>query len=211
MPTKVANASWFEPEAEGRYTSTNEGINANYQLIPALQELLLIRNESETNAKYRNKMFDPPTLSLNMTISNEPEAVNVTPSLAQVNLFLRSMPGVDHQPLLTAIAQLSQKHGLEFEMRDGVEPWSVSPDSPWVQEMLKIVERSQSYSVCFATDAGILQRLEKLLVCGPGDIQQAHRSDEWIALDQLRLGVAAYEQAFRHWAALNVCAQTFNS
>lgn len=192
----------FLVRARGRsaHTSTNEGINANYQLIPALQDLLAIRNESETNVKYRNEMFDPPTLSLNMTISNEPEAVNVTPSLAQVNLFLRSMPAVDHQPLLTAIAQLSQQHGLEFELRDGVDPWSVSPDSPWVQQMLQIVERSQSYSVCFATDAGILQRLEKLLVCGPGDIQQAHRSDEWIALDQLRLGVTAYEKAFRHWA-----------
>jgi acetylornithine deacetylase len=188
--------------ARGRsaHTSTNDGINANYQLIPALQELLTIREESETNPIYRNKMFDPPTLSWNMTITNEPEAVNVTPSLAQANIFLRTMPHVDHQPLMTAIQELCRKHGLEFDWRDGVDPWQVPSDGVWIQDMLQLVGRERSHSVCFATDAGILQRLARLLVCGPGDIQQAHRSDEWIAFEQLVRGVEVYTQALKHWA-----------
>jgi acetylornithine deacetylase len=105
-------------------------------LIPALTELLAIREESETNPKYQNSDFDPPTLSWNMTITNEPEAVNVTTSLAQVNLFWRTMPGVDHSPLLTAIEKLCVKHKLEMEIKDAVEPWQVPKDSSWIQEML---------------------------------------------------------------------------
>ena len=187
--------------ARGRsaHTSTNEGINANYQLIPALQELLSIREESETNPHYQNGMFDPPTLSWNMTIVNEPEAANVTPSLAQVNIFFRPMPNVDHQPLLRATKALCTKHGLEFELRDCVDPWHVPCESKWVQDMLRIVGEPQSHSVCFATDGGILQRLQRLLVCGPGDIQQAHRSDEWISLEQLEQGVDVYRRAFEYW------------
>ena len=190
--------------ARGRsaHTSTNEGINANYQLIPALQELLAIRQESEENPKYKNQMFEPPNLSMNLTITNEPEAVNVTPSLAQVNLFLRTMPDVDHQPLLDAIADLCRKYQLEFDLKDGVKPWQVSQDSPWIKDMMRIVGNGQQHSqtVCFATDAGILQRLDRLLVCGPGDIQQAHRSDEWISLEQLSKGVEVYRRAFEHWS-----------
>lgn len=182
------------------HTSTNEGINANYQLIPALQELLAIRQESETNPIYRNSMFDPPTLSWNMTITNEPEAVNVTPSLAQVNIFFRAMPNVNHQPLLDATRKLCTQHALEFDMRDCVDPWQVASNGPWIQDMLRIVGQGESRSVCFATDAGILQRLERLLVCGPGDIQQAHRSDEWISFDQLAKGVEVYRRAFEFWA-----------
>jgi acetylornithine deacetylase len=184
------------------HTSTNAGINANYRLIPALQELLDIRQASQTDERYQNRMFDPPTLSLNMTITNEPEAVNVTPSLAQVNLFLRSMPEVDHKPLLQAIRSLCEKYQLEFEIKESVEPWQVPSDSPWIQDMMYLVGagQQQSHTVCFATDAGILQRLDRLLVCGPGDIQQAHRSDEWISLDQLGRGVEVYRKAFQHWA-----------
>ena len=184
--------------ARGRsaHTSTNEGINANYQLIPALTELLAIREESETNPKYQNGDFDPPTLSWNMTITNEPEAVNVTTSLAQVNLFLRTMPGVDHSPLLTAIKNLCAEHKLEMEIKDAVEPWQVPKDSTWIHEMLALVGQSESHSVCFATDAGILQRLKRMLICGPGNIQQAHRSDEWISFDQLSKGVDLFTRAF---------------
>lgn len=184
------------------HTSTNEGINANYQLIPALPELLALRNESESNARYRNEDFDPPTLSWNMTLTNEPEAVNVTTSLAQANIFLRTMAGVDHRPLLEAIQSLCTKHQLELVIKEGVEPWQVPSDATWVQEMLKLAEQVESHSVCFATDAGILQRLKRMLICGPGDIQQAHRSDEWISLDQLSKGVLLFRQAFQHWATV---------
>lgn len=182
------------------HTSTNDGINANYQLIPALAQLLELRNESETNPAYQNSSFDPPTLSWNMTITNEPEAVNVTPSLAAVNIFLRTMPRVDHTPLLKAIEQLCTDHNLEFELRSNVDPWQVPPESDWIRHMCGMVNQTSSQTVCFATDAGILQRLDRLMICGPGDIQQAHRSDEWISLEQLGLGAAVYERAFRHWA-----------
>ncbi len=182
------------------HTSTNEGINANYQLIPALAELLAIRQESESNPTYRNSDFDPPTLSWNMTIINEPEAVNVTTSLAQVNIFLRTMPNVNHLPLLKAIKCLCDKHALEMERKEVVDPWQVPKDSRWIREMLTLVGETESRSVCFATDAGILQRLKRMMICGPGDIQQAHRCDEWISFDQLERGVDIFRRAFQHWA-----------
>jgi acetylornithine deacetylase len=80
--------------ARGRsaHTSTNSGLNANYQLIPALPELLAIREESESNPKYRDPNFDPPNLSWNMTIINEPEAVNVTTWRRSISFYEPCQP-----------------------------------------------------------------------------------------------------------------------
>ena len=64
--------------------------------------------------------------------------------------------------------------------------------------MLQIVGQEKSCSVCYATDAAVLQRLSAMMICGPGDIQQAHRSDEWISLEQLSRGVEVYRAAFSH-------------
>ncbi len=197
---KGAQRMAVRARGKSAHTSTNAGLNANYQLIPALPELLAIREESETNPVYRDENFDPPNLSWNMTITNEPEAVNVTTSLAQVNIFLRTMPAVKHGPLLEAIQKLCDRHRLELDLLEAVEPWQVPAQSPWVQEMLKLVGRTQSSSVCFATDAGVLQRMKRLMICGPGDIQQAHRSDEWISFEQLDQGVQVYRSAFQRWA-----------
>lgn len=190
----------FHVSAKGisAHTSTTEGMNANYSLIPALADILSLRNDSEANPCYQNQMFDPPTLSWNMTITNEPEAVNVTPSLAQLNNFLRTMPGIDVEPLLAEVETICRKFRLDFHRKESVAPWSVAPHSPWIQNMLQIVGQEKSCSVCYATDAAVLQRLSAMMICGPGDIQQAHRSDEWISLEQLSRGVEVYRAAFSH-------------
>jgi acetylornithine deacetylase len=40
--------------------------------------------------------------------------------------------------------------------------------------------------VAFGTEAGIFQALGMdVVVCGPGSIAQAHKADEYLALDQL--------------------------
>jgi acetylornithine deacetylase len=191
-------AERFDIVAKGvsAHTSTREGINANYKLIPILQKVVELRHDSEVNPAYQNHNFDPPTLSWNMTITNEPEAVNVTPSLASLNNFFRSMPEVDHAPLLEAVQRLCQEFELEYRAKHSVRPWSVEPDRFWVQRMLGIVEKAKSHAVCYATDAGILQRLKRMVVCGPGSIHQAHRSDEWISFEQLERGVEVYLKAF---------------
>ncbi len=42
--------------------------------------------------------------------------------------------------------------------------------------------------------------MKDLIVIGPGSIQQAHRPDEWISLEQLEKGVDLFEKFFRRFA-----------
>jgi acetylornithine deacetylase len=188
------------------HSSTRDGINANHQLIPILPFLLDLRNECESNVLLHNHDFDPPTLSWNMVLRNEPFATNVTPSLAEVVVFLRCMPGVDHLSLMKRVEKEAAKLGLEFYQREGL-PFRVERDAPHIREMLVMTEEKAPITVCYATDAGVLQRLSQLVICGPGSIEQAHRSDEYISLEQLNRGAALYEKAFRRWATSNEFAR----
>jgi acetylornithine deacetylase len=49
--------------------------------------------------------------------------------------------------------------------------------------------------VPFGTEAGIFQAMGmQAVICGPGSIEQAHKPDEYIALDQLAEGVRFLER-----------------
>ncbi len=181
------------------HSSSRDGLNANHLLIPLLPVLLEIRQQCENDPRLQNHDFDPPTLSWNIVLRNEPFASNVTPSLAEAIVFLRPMPNVDHEPLVSRVEEEAAKLGLECKRGEEASPLDVPQTSDSIQTMLRLTEQNQSSTVCYATDGGVLQRLRQLVVCGPGSIEQAHRSDEWISLEQLARGTDLYYRAFQHW------------
>jgi len=185
---------------QSAHTSTGRGINANYALIPALAPLLALRDETETSPEYRNSDYDPPTLTWNMVIKNEPLALNVTTATAEVQIFYRPMPGLDLSRIENRLRKIQQDYGLEWIDRGEKPSWYVDPQAPWIRQMLDLTGQDQSQTVCYGTDGSVLQGLSKLVVCGPGSIEQAHRKDEWVSVDQLNHAVDVYTQAFRKWA-----------
>ena len=58
-------------------------------------------------------------------------------------------------------------------------------------EMHGSIEKSMNvtwsrFCASFGTEAGLFQQLGiSTVICGPGSIAQAHRADEYVALDQL--------------------------
>ncbi len=189
----------FTSRGRSAHSSSRDGVNANHRLIPLLGLLLEIQQQCESNPHLHNTDFDPPTLSWNIVLRNEPFASNITPSLAEAVVFLRPMPDVDHEPLVARVEAEAAKLGLECQRGEQAYPLSVPPSSDAIATLLRLTGQEQSTTVCYATDGGVLQRLKQLVVCGPGSIEQAHRSDEWISLEQLARGTDLYWQAFRHW------------
>jgi acetylornithine deacetylase len=87
--------------------------------------------------------------------------------------------------------------GLQTSPIAALEPLHTPDSNPFVRKVLDVLEQPEPESVCYATDGCCLRVLQSLIVLGPGSIEQAHRSDEWISLDQLYRGVDVYEQLFR--------------
>jgi acetylornithine deacetylase len=199
---KGGQTFWITSRGRSAHSSSRDGINANHAFIPILPRLLELQQRTETDPLLQNTDFDPPTLSWNMVLRNEPFATNVTPSTAEVGVFLRCMPNVDHTPLVLEARTLAEQHGLEFRTHSASIPLSVDPQCEAIVGLLELTGQSEAGTVCYATDGCAFGELKQLVVCGPGSIKQAHRNDEWIALEQLVKGTELYRRAFHRWSWL---------
>jgi acetylornithine deacetylase len=65
-------------------------------------------------------------------------------------------------------------------------PLVADPDSAATSLALKLAGRNRTEAASYGTEAGLYQEARyPTVVCGPGDIQQAHTADEWVAVGQL--------------------------
>lgn len=181
------------------HSSTREGLNANLKMIPFLAEMKKIHDEAEVDPNWHNGEFDPPTITWNIGINDHTKAVNITPPQSVCTVYFRPMPGQDGGILLERARKAAEEHGLEFAVPVNGDPIYTDPKSDFVNEVLQIAGRDQPTTVSYGTDGAKLTALEKLVVCGPGSIAQAHTHDEWIALEQLEKGTDLYSQLIRHW------------
>ncbi len=187
--------------AEGKeaHSSGRDGKNANIAMIPYLQELFQLYKLTETDTRWQNPDFDPPTLSLNIGIKDNSPALNITAGRSIATAYMRPMPKIDVMPLVKRLEELGEKLGLKIDVRRACEPFWKNPDSEFVTQALKLVHRQNAKTVCYATDGGVFENLPDKIVFGPGSIAQAHTADEWISLEQLTRGTELYAKMIQTW------------
>jgi acetylornithine deacetylase len=181
------------------HSSTSSGVNANLKMIPFLVEMKRLHDELESNSAWHNHEFDPPTMSWNIGINDHTRAINITAPQSVCTVYFRPMPAQDYSHLLDLVRNQAEKNGLEFQINMQAPPLYVSPESPFIHEVLALAERGRPQTVSYGTDGGMFGALENLCVIGPGDIAQAHTSDEWISLDMLDHGTGLYSKMIERW------------
>lgn len=181
------------------HSSSRNGVNANLKMIPFLTEIKAMYDEVENEFKWQNEIFDPPTLTWNISVKDDAHALNVTAGKSICQMYLRPMPGIDVSPLIERVVQAASRNDLKLKVNKMGEPFFVSPGSEFVQESLKLAHRPKSKTVSYGTDGGVFTELENKIVFGPGSIEQAHTVNEWISLEQLSLGTDMYAKMIRHW------------
>lgn len=181
------------------HSSSREGINANIAMVPMLNELLRLYHFSESDPHLRDLRFDPPTVTWNFGVSDHCTAVNITPGRSDAWVSLRTMPNIDGNELIAAMKAKAAELGLTvFDWKGGPPMW-VDANNPSVRAMCELAGCENPETVCYATDGGEFTELGNRVVCGPGDIAQAHTSDEWLDLDQLQRGIELYHHVLRRW------------
>lgn len=174
------------------HSSTSEGVNANFAMIPFLHEMHQLCQRIEGDSQWTDDRFDPPTISLNLGINDHTHAVNITPPQSVCTIYFRTMPNIDADALVQEITMAANRHKLELEMMFAGEPMFTQPDAPFIQELVAETATDASATVSYGTDGSWFTDLEDLAVLGPGSIEQAHRDDEWISIDQLQRGEQLY-------------------
>lgn len=136
--------------------------------------------------------FDPPFTTLNVGLIRGGSAKNVLAGECRFTLEWRPIPTQSSGYLLnlfrTAIQEETQKDpGFECEVdaNRADSGFETPPDSP----LIKLLERltgNESGTVAFGTEGAQMMLLgSEVVVIGPGDIREAHRTGEFVPADQL--------------------------
>lgn len=191
----------FEVTAKGRaaHSSTGRGVNANHKLIPFLNEIVKLDDELRTKPQYLNNDFAPPHATLNIVLSDDDTASNITAPESQATINCRPMPGQNWQPIIDRVRRLAKEHGVQVKIPKRLEPLATPPDSRIVREALQIAGKRKPKTVPYGTDGMAFGKSMEVVVMGPGNIQQAHTTNEWISRDQLYEGVEVFTQMVRRF------------
>ena len=181
------------------HSSTRDGKNANLAMIPFLSECKKIYDELESDKKWQNGLFDPPTMSWNIGINDHTSAINMTPAESHCTIYFRPMPDVDYQPILDRIEACAKEDGLLLKKNQYGDHFVSDPESDFVKSAMDLARRRKARTVSYGTDAGAFSELKDKIVFGPGNIAQAHTYNEWIAIEQLSVGTQMYSKFLRHF------------
>lgn len=186
-------------KGKAAHSSGRAGHNANMDMIPFLAEMKSIHDLTLTDARFQNSSYDPPELSFNISLTDDRSAANVKAAKSTCVINFRPMPDVDHAPLLTRVQACADRHQIEVQLLDHGDPLWTPPESDFVAEALALTHRKQAKTAAYGTDGCMLSELHDKIVCGPGNIAQAHTKNEWIALEQLKLGTEMYLKMIQRW------------
>jgi acetylornithine deacetylase len=177
------------------------GVNAVAYAGRLIGELL--RLQDEVAGEEHDDAFAVPHASIGIGPIAGGVSVNIVPDSCRLDIEVRSLPGHDPGEMVARIRAIADR--LEREMRasapeagielveraayPGLAP-SAGDLATWVAAVAG--DREHPLSLDFGTEAGLYQQRLGIpvVVCGPGSMAQAHKADEFIAVEQLRAGEA---------------------
>ncbi len=183
---------------EGHGSGPDQGVNAVEYAVRYVARLLDLKERLKARAPADSR-FDPPWTTINTGALVGGVAHNVIPGKARVDWEMRPVQHGDADFVKADLRDYC-RHTLLPAMR------AVMPDADIVTEtigeavglipadaneardiLMELTGANGADTVAFGTEAGIFQSLGmSVVVCGPGSIEQAHKPDEYLALDQLR-------------------------
>ena len=142
--------------------------------------------------------FDPPYTTFNLATITGGQAINIVPRRCELTWEYRPVPADDSTALRDRIEAFARHEVLprlraftgegEIELRDDAVIRALSPDSGTAESLARSLTGydGPARTVSFGTDGGHFQAAGlSTVVCGPGSIDQAHRPDEFVGLEQL--------------------------
>ena len=173
------------------------GVNAVTYATRLIGELE--RMETELKQRVLDIRFEPPYSTLQVTKIEGGTATNIVPAQCSFVFDIRALPGLDPDEIENRLQHFAEERCL-LEMRaiapeadihiervNAVPPFGAERTSEVVALALKLTGQNETYGVSYGTEAGLFQDAgAPAVVCGPGNIAQAHTADEWIAESEIK-------------------------
>lgn len=179
----------------GHSSQTHRTVNAVMFASELVAHVAALTEEMKSRV---DRDFDPPYSTAQVNIMHGGTGSNVVPHECTFCWEHRALPGTrDHDfldamrayaetRLVPRMRAVSPATGIDFKITARIPPLVPEPGSPAEVLAKRLGGTNATGAVAFGTEAGFFQELGiPTVVCGPGNIAQAHQPDEFILLSQL--------------------------
>lgn len=181
----------------GHSSRTHETANA---LMAAAEAIAWLKAEARRFAQHGRRVegFEPPHTTVHAGTFHSGTVLNIVPDRAEFTFEIRSVPG-DSAPEILArfvahveaaiLPELRAVHPaatMELRVRADAPPLGLPESDPLVLLAQRASGSNRAGFVSYGTEAGFYQQAGiPAIVCGPGNINEAHQPEEFITTTQL--------------------------
>ncbi|MBR8295477.1 acetylornithine deacetylase [Burkholderia cenocepacia] len=174
------------------------GVNAiQYasRLVNRLEEI----GERLAQPEHHDPRFDPPFSTVQTGLIHGGKALNIVPDACEFDFEVRTLPGFDADEVTSELQAYAEQHltpkmrAIHADCDIRMQPLSAypdlsTPDDGDAAHLLSMLSGSSAFgTVTFGTEGGLFEQAGiPTVVCGPGSMDQGHKPDEFVSVDQLQ-------------------------
>jgi acetylornithine deacetylase len=186
---------------EGHSSKPMKGANAIYQAARVVTRLMEVEAERKQHRSMED-LFEIPYTTINVGLMGGGTAFNIIPNHAEVGFEYRTMPGEDpdyvmnqvrgyvKEVLLPEFRKQQPEVDIQVELTNESRPMMTPAGAEIETIALALTGNTRSSAAPYYTEGAIYNEAGiPTVICGPGDIDQAHRPNEFVTREQLEKGV----------------------
>lgn len=149
--------------------------------------------------EHHDARFDPPFSTVQTGVIKGGRALNIVPAECAFDFEVRALPGFDAQrvvdelqayaseQLLPKMQAVSAASGIDLQPLSAYPGLATAPDSEAARLLARLCGSSDFGTVAFGTEGGLFDAAGiPTVVCGPGSMDQGHKPDEFVSVEQLQ-------------------------
>jgi acetylornithine deacetylase len=173
------------------------GVNAVEAAAEVVAHLKKLARDKRDRGPF-DHAFSPPYTTIHTGTINGGTALNIVPRECRFDFEFRFLPEDDPDALLDEVRRhadtlLPEMHavspatGIVFEVTNEAPGLRADPDDEVVHLAQSLSGANSVGKVSYATEGGLFEVAGiPTVICGPGSIEQAHKPNEFIAVEQVQ-------------------------
>lgn len=173
------------------------GVNAiQYaaRLINHLEEI----GQALAQPEHHDERFDPPYSTVQTGVIRGGRALNIVPAECEFDFEVRALPGFDadtvahrlqryaESELLPKMRAVKPDTDITLQSLSAYPGLATSPQSEAARLVALLSGSTEFGTVAFGTEGGLFEQAGiPTVVCGPGSMDQGHKPDEFVSVEQL--------------------------
>ncbi|WP_277187568.1 acetylornithine deacetylase [Caballeronia sp. BR00000012568055] len=176
---------------------TPRGLNAIEYAARLICYIRDIADEFRAKGPF-DELYDVPFTTAQTSTIKGGNAINTVPAECNFQFEFRNLPTMDpeaifkrietyaHETLLPKMQKEHANGAIEFSRIAAAPGLDATEQAAITQLVRALTENQEKRKVAYGTEAGLFALAGvPSIVCGPGNIEQAHKANEYVSLEQL--------------------------